>query len=235
MSKKILVFIALLFWGVTVLVAQTELDKSAKNLGISLKIPSFYSVSENTGGIYPAEITDENPVPDLAQQYQLKPAHGNTFFNAYFGLVTAVFEHSNKECLVFVYIPPGIGIDNFGKISKDSLQLETFKHISFRRIRSNFQYGKPFTGISELDAMELYSMLTHYPSAKARKMFNAAAMVSYPLSFRGNVYKEKFTRGKGLVFGKLGHEMYLYFLMTDQSVLDFDKYLDEFDQAFVLN
>lgn len=235
MRKKILVFTALLFWGVSVLVAQTALEKTAKNLGISFKIPSSYTVSNNTAEIFPAEITDENPVPDLAQQYHLKPAHGNMFFNAYFGLVTAVLEHSNKECIVLTYIPPGIGIDNFGKISKDSLQVETFKHIYFGRIKANFQYGKPFTGVSELDAMELYSMLTHYPSAKAKKMFNAAAMVSYPLNLRGNVYKEKFTRGRGLVLGTLGREVYLYFLMTDQSVLDFDKYLDEFDQAIVIN
>ncbi len=233
--KKIILLIPLfLIFGALTLEAQTTiLEKEAKSAGISLNIPASYTITDNREKVYPAEITDEFPLPDIAQQYGVKPSQGNTFFNALFGMISATFEHNDQECIVLAYITPGRNGNNFGRISNDSVQLEIFNHIYFGRIKHDFRYGKPFSGASALDALELYPMLTRYPSKKAGNMFNAAAMVSYPLNFRGNVFKEKFTRGKGTVIGKDGLEVYLYFLMTDQSVLKFNKYLDEFNGAFV--
>ena len=146
-----------------------------------VKIPSQYEESENESHVYPVEITETNPIPELAQLYEQKPVKGDTFFNILFGTVSSILKHSNNECIVFISIPPGRGGSSYGKIATDSTMLSVFKHISFGRIKHDFKYESPFNDASELAAMELYSMLTHYPVTKAKEMFNAGAMVSYPL------------------------------------------------------
>ncbi len=234
--KKIIVFTALLLIiGFTPVRAQSFLKESANRLGISVKIPPGYEVSENDNIFYPAEISDSNPIPSIAQTYKQEPVKGDAFFNVFFGMVTSVFKHKSNECVVIVFIPPGRGGSNYGEIATDSSMLRTFKHIAFERIKTNFNYGSAFDGPSELDAMEIYSMLTHYPAEKARQMFNASAMVEYPLNFKRNVFQERFTRGRAVVVGKDRREFFLYFMMTDTSVLLFDKYLNDFDKAFNIN
>lgn len=234
MIKKLTIIISLLsVLGINTLSAQSFLNQSAALLGITVNIPQQYQSSENENHIYPAKITEENPVPELAQQYMQKPAKGDVFFNVFFGTVNSILKHHNNECVVLVYIPPATGGNSYGKMATDSTMLRIFKQIDFRHIRKDFNYESPFHAPSELVAMELYSMLTNYPALKAEKMFNAGAMVSYPLNFKTNVYQEKFTRGRAVVIGKDWREVYLYFMLTDESVLDFDKYLEEFNRAFV--
>ncbi|WP_163325936.1 hypothetical protein [Draconibacterium mangrovi] len=231
--KHIVLILIFLFSGLQIISAQTALEDAVKRVGILLNVPTSFQSSENSELIYPAAVNEESPNPDIAQQYGIKPALGSTFFNAYFGLVTAVLEHSDNECIVLASIPPGNAGGGFEGLAKDSLQEMAFKHLFFGRIKHDFRYGKPFSGASELDVLELYSMVEMYPPEKASEMFNAEAMASYPLNFRGNVFKDKFTRGKGLAIGKDGLCICLYFLMTDESVLNFETYLEEFDGAFV--
>lgn len=222
----------LLFIGFATVHAQSFLKESANRLGISVKIPSGYEVSDNETYFYPTKISDSNPIPSIAQAYRQESVEGDVFFNIFFGTATSVLKHKSNECVVIVYIPPGRGGSNYGEIATDSTMLRTFKHIAFERIKSNFNYGSAFHAPSELEAMEIYSMLNHYPAEKARQMFNAGAMVGYPLNFKRNVFQEKFTRGRAIVVGKDRREFYLYFMMTDTSVLLFDKYLNDFDKAF---
>lgn len=231
--KRIVLILTFLLAGVQITSAQTALEEAVKRGGILLNVPTSFHSSENTEAIYPAAVNDESPIPDIAQQYGVKPAHENTFFNAYFGLVTAVLEHKDGECIVLASIPPGKGGDDFSYLAKDSLQRAAFKHLFLGRIKHDFRYGKPFSGASELDVLELYSMIEMYPPEKASEMFNAGAMASYPLNFRGNVFKGKYTRGRGVVIGKDGFSISLYFMMTDESVFNFETYLEEFDGAFV--
>jgi hypothetical protein len=234
MNGKITTFIILLsVLGFTTLSAQSFLDQSAARLGITVNIPSQYQVSKNESHIYPAGITADNPVPDIDQQYQQKTATGKAFFNSFFGTVTSVLTHNNNECVVLLFIPPGRGGSNYGKITTDSITLNVFQHISFGRIKHDFSYESPYNDASEIAALELYSMLTHYPVLKAKEMFVAGAMVSYPLNFKTNVFLEKFTRGRAVVIGKDRREVYLYFMLTDKSVMEFEQYLSEFNSAFV--
>lgn len=224
--------ILLQFVGFTTVHAQSFLEESANRLRISVKIPPGYEVSENETLFYPTEISDSNPIPSIAQAYKQEPVKGDAFFNVFFGTVTSVLTHKSNECVVIVYIPPGRGGSDFGEIATDSAMLRTFKHIPFERIKTDFNYGAAFQGPSELDAMEIYSMLTCYQAEKAGQMFNAGAMVGYPLNFKGNIFQEKFTRGRAVVAGKDRREFFLYFMMTNTSVLLFDKYLNDFDKAF---
>lgn len=231
--KKILLFFSLfLFCTITNLLAQTALQKGMQRLDIEINLPSFLDASQNTEHIYVAEISDTNPVPEIAQQFGSKPSFGNGYINVLLGTVNSILTYKNEECIVFVYTPPGIGGGTYGKIIQDSTKLFTLRNITFERIKYSFKYGMPNNSPTELEVDELYSMLTHYPHEKAKEMFNANAMVHFPLNLRGNIYKDKYTRGRVVVAGKDRREFYLYFMMTDESVLDFEKFLNDFDKVF---
>ncbi len=213
----------------------SALKKGTEQLGISVNLPTFLEASKNSNLIYPAEITEKNPLPTIAQQFGGEPASGNTYFNVLFGKVNSILTYKEKDCEVIVYMPPGRGGNSYGKIIQDSTKLHTLNNISFGRIKSNFKYGINRIDASELEADELYSMLTHYPYDRAKKMFNANAMLSFPLNLRGNIYDGKYTRGRAVVVGKDRHEIYLYFMMTDKSSLDFENFLNDFDKVFWFN
>ena len=232
MRNTLLLLPLILFWGATNLVAQTALEEGIDRLGIAIDLPSFMNPSQNSERIYVAEINEKNPIPEIAQTYGSKASFGDTYFNVLLGMVNSILTYKNGECVVFVYTPPGRGGNSFGKAIQDSTKIHTLNNISFERIKSNFKFGKPNRSPSELDTDELYSMLTHYPCAKAKQMFNANAMVSYPLNLRGNIYKNKYTRGRAVVAGKDYRQFYLYFMMTDESVLDFEKFLNDFEKVF---
>lgn len=231
--KKILLLLPLfLFWGATNLEAQTALEKGMQRLDIAINLPSFLNASQNSEHIYAAEISEKNPVPEIAQQFGSKASFGDGYINVLLGTVNSILTYKDEDCIVFVYVPPGKGGSNYGRIIQDSTKLFTFKNISFERIKHNFKYGKPNNSPSELEADELYSMLTHYPNDNAKKMFNANVLVSFPLNLRGNIYKDKYTRGRVVVAGKDRCEFYLYFMMTDRSALDFENFLNDFNKVF---
>ncbi len=225
----------LLFWGATNLVAQTSLEKGMAKHGVDMNLPSFLNVSENTEKIYVTQINEKNPIPEIAQQSGSRTSSSDTFFKALFGRINSILTYKNGECVVIVYTFPGMGSNNYGQVIRDSTKLFTFRNISFERIKYNFKYGLPNNYPSELEANELYSMLTHYPHDKAKKMFNANALVSFPLNLRGNTYKNKYTRGITVIAGKNRRQFYLYFMMTDKSVLNFEKYLNDFEKVFWFN
>lgn len=232
MKKNILLLTTILFWGVTLLVAQTQLELSTERLGIQFNQPSFLEASQNAKMIYVEEITQENPLPSMDQTYGSKPSVGAQYLNSMLGMVSSILTFKNGECVVFVYVPPGKGGSTYGRVINDSTLLCTLNNISFGRIKSNFKYGIQNKDATELEALELNSMLTHYSHEDAQNIFNANVLVSYPLNLRGNIYKNKFSRGKAVVVGKDRHEIYLYFMMTDESVLNFPEFLKDFERVF---
>lgn len=88
---------------------------------------------------------------------------------------------------------------------------------------------------SEAEANELYPLLKVYSRELAKTMFNANVMVSYPVNLRGNVYKNKYTRCRALVVGKERLEFVIIFMMTDESMENFDEYLKDIEEVFWFN
>jgi hypothetical protein len=230
--RKLLLLFLLLIWVATNIIAQTALEIGMAENGIEVNLPSLVDVTQNAELFYVTPVCEKSPVPEIAQQFGAKASFGDTFFKVFFGTINSILTYKNGECIVFVYTFPGHEGSAYGRIIQDSTKLFTFRNITFERIKHDFKYGLPNNSPSELDADELYSMLTHYTYKKAKKMFNANAMISYPLNLRGNIYKEKYTPGRAVVAGKEHRQFYLYFMMTDESVLNFDKYLHDFKKAF---
>ncbi len=105
-------------------------------------------------------------------------------------------------------------------------------NMSYNRIKSNFKYGKLLSAASEQDIEDLKMMLHYYPREEARSLFNADYMLSYPYNMAGMVCKENLTRARGVVIGKDGMDIFLYFIMSDTGIKDFDQYLTDFKGTF---
>lgn len=222
-----LVLLLLSFMGVSNVNGQTALEKAMKRINVSINIPSAFSVTQNEELMF---VTKDTIIPTLEQIYNFKPAYGSTALKVIFSMIHSIFTHQDGECVIFVYSPPGRGGSDYR-----STGLYTLNNLSFGRIKHDFRYGKPMNDASECEAVELNSMLTHYPKEQAQKMFNANVMVMYPLNLQGNVYHDKYTRCRAVVVAKDRLEFYLYFMMTDYSVNNFDNYLNDLNKAFWFN
>ena len=226
--RNILVLLLLLsFIGVSSAHGQTALEKAMKRINVSINIPSAFSVTQNKKLMF---VTQDSIFPTIKQVYNFEPSYGSTAFKVIFGLIHSIFTHKDSECVIFVYTSPGKGGSDYVNAG-----LYNLNNLFFGRIKHDFRYGKPMDSASECEAVELNCMLTHYPKEQAQKMFNANVMVMYPLNLRGNVYNDKYTRSRAVVVNKDGLEFYLYFMMTDYSVNNFDNYLNDLSKAFWFN
>lgn len=227
MKNILIMLLFLLYLGVLTIQGQTPLEKAVKRINVNMELPSCFNVSQNENFVDVTEVTVKDSLS--------KPANENAVINTIFGGIDAILEHKDGEYLVFVYVSPGRSGGKYGAIITDSTELFVLKNLSFGRIKRDFRYGKPNLDASELEADELYSMLTIYPKEQTREMFNANVMVMYPLNLRGNIYKDKYTRSRAVVIAKDRLDICFYFMMTDKSVKNFDTYLKDLGKAFWFN
>jgi hypothetical protein len=232
MRNKLVLLLLLSFIVVSNAHGQTALEKAMKRINVSINIPSVFSATQNEELMF---VTKDSILPNIKQIYDFDPSYGSIALKVIFSMIHSIFTHKDGECVIFVYAPPGKGGGKYGEMITDSVVLYTLNNLSFGKIKHNFRYGKPMIDASESEAIELNSMLTHYPKEQSTKMFNANVMVMYPLNLRGNVYNDKYTRSRAVVVAKDRHEIYLYFLMTDKSVNNFDNYLNDLSKAFWFN
>ena len=223
MKNLLIVFTFLFCWGTLNVQGQTALEKAVKEINVSINMPPYLQASKNKKII-------SSIIPRLKQK-----TRNDKGVNEAFGKIYSILEHTNGEYMVFVYVSPDGNTGKYGEIITDSTELYTLANLQLDRIKKDFRYGLPDADASEWEAHELYSMLTHYPREQAQEMFNANAMVMYPLNLRGVTYKDKYTRSRAVVIAKDGREIYLYFLMTDGNIKNFDTYLKDLNKVFWFN
>lgn len=99
---------------------------------------------------------------------------------------------------------------------------------TFARIRSDFRYGGDLGSASELDTEDLKIMLYYYPQDSAKAIFNTDYMICYPIDMKRKKHENEFTRTRCIVTWKNGSEIFLYFVLTDKGMRNFNKYLWDF-------
>lgn len=221
MKNIITALLFLVYLGVSNVQGQTVLDTAAKEMNLSIKIPFCFNASGNEELTFVTEVAEEEYSLRMAQ-YRFAPVSGNIAFQVLFGMVDAILEHKSDEYLAFVFILPGKCKGRSGDLS-------------FNRIKWDLGYGKPLEPVSEKEESEMSLKLTHYPKEQAQKMFNADIMVDYPVDLMGNSYRDKYTKCKAVVAAKGGRHIYLYLMMTDKNVKNFDTYLKDLDKVFWFN
>ena len=144
------------------------------------------------------------------------------------GLINAEFVSSDKQCKVFIYV---LGADNvrYGKMISNNPDLfGNIASMSYNRIKSNFKYGRRGLSATEQEIEDIKMMLTYYPQDSAKAIFNADYMLAYPYNMEGEKCQDKFSWTRAIVAGKNGLDIFVYFVLTNKSIKDFDKYLSDF-------
>jgi hypothetical protein len=232
MKTKLSILIILILMGVINSQGQTALEKALTTMHVSMNLPSYLSVSQNEELIYPVS---EGELPTLAQLYGGAPSSGNTLIKKMFGLIHSIMTYQDGECEILVYAA-GENTMRFGKMVKDNPKLfGAGNNLTYNRIRFDFRNGDGTVGPNEKSDEEVDKLLTHYPKEQAQKMFNADWMVGYPKSLMGNTYKEKFNHCQSVVIAKNGLDIMFYFMLTDKSSENFNKYLDDLNRVFWFN
>lgn len=235
-SIKNLILLSILFvFGFSDIQAQTALKKAMDRINVSINMPSCFKVSQNEEVMSIIETKEDEILPTIAQSYGIEPAYGNTFFLAMFGLVHSIVESEKSDYLFFVNVSPGKGGGFYGNAPDNPEKLNVFNNISLGGIKRHFQWGNPMVDASEAEANELYPLLKVYSKELAKTMFNANVIVSYPVNLRGNIYKNKYTRCRAVVVGKDRLEFEIIFMMTDESVKNFDEHMKDINNIFWFN
>ncbi|MDR1224187.1 MAG: hypothetical protein LBL07_15105 [Tannerella sp.] len=217
---------------------QTALEKAMKVMNVHMNLPSFLEASQNKvsesapGWIYATEITEESPIPRIAQTYRYEPSYGDTYFKVLFGMLHSVIKYRDDDCYLLVSATGESGME-LAEIIQENAGLFNIVNPSFNRIKRDIRYGEFGKSATEPEIDVLKTVIHYYPEERAQKLFHAAWMASYPVDMEGNVYKEKYTTCKAVVMAnKKGVDMFLYFLMTDESATRFDKYLNALEKVF---
>ncbi len=132
------------------------------------------------------------------------------------GTVHSILKNHDGQCNIFVYLSGANGLRYGGIIRKNKSLFKNVSSLTYNRIKTDFKYGYP--GATEQDIEDLKMMMTFYP-------FN----------MEGKKYQDKFTRTRVVVTGKDGLDVFFYFMMTDEGIKNFDKYLMDFKGIFLFS
>ena len=136
----------------------------------------------------------------------------------------AKFVHEDKQCEIFISNISAFEIRDYGTVA--TISEKGPSHGSYNKI---FGYDLTDTNTEELiEKVELKYNLHYYPQDSARMIFNADYMFEYKEDMKEKVHGNDFTHTIAVVTGRRGLDIIAYFVLTDESVKNFDKYLSDF-------
>lgn len=146
------------------------------------------------------------------------------------GMASGVLSHKDGKCLLAIsaaFNPMG------GRKLPIPYEYEVAKTYIFTYIANQFDFGKPMRSRTKQEMKDAEMLVTYYPADTAKNIFNGVSLLVYPLNFKGEYCQNKYRYGRGVVvLGKYNVPLYLYFFMTDESIVDFDKYLADLKGVF---
>lgn len=131
-------------------------------------------------------------------------------------------------CKILIYFSGVVDKVQQGTRKKRGAFSEHPSRDSYNRIKSNFKWGLVNRAATTPVIKELEMMLNYYPRDSASSFFNADYMLSYPYNMEGKKCEDKYPRGRAIVIGKGGQDIFVYFFLTDEGADNFEKYLSEF-------
>ena len=223
--------------------SQTALQEYLQEANISFNPPQYLVFSQNEKVVYPNPIdtskpaSKDNPFPTMAQSYGMELAWGDTYLNALLWMVTSIVESKKDDYCVLVQTPdidirkiPRCSLPDINNCSEEEKYI--LNNMSFDGVKSNFRYGIPFEKATLAESLELMEMVHFYPKEKAKELFNANVLATFPINMRGTAYKGKYKRVKCVKISKEQSFVNLYFMMTDENYRKFDTFLEDFKKVF---
>jgi hypothetical protein len=203
------------------------LERALDTMRVSMNLPEYLNASQNKYLIYPYDEAS----PNIAQQYGRESASGDTAFNLQFELFHSIIKHQNDNYVIFVYAGGEVNV-KLGNVIENLNPIFNVINPSFNRIKHDLHYGTRHKSATVEEIAVLDTIITHYPQETAQELFNADWLVSYPKDLRGEVYEGKYSQCRAVAVAKNGLDIYLYFMMTDETVKNFDSYLQDFKKVF---
>lgn len=209
----IVIFLICRFTGINAQDKSSQFEQDLELINMKFFLPAQYDLSDNMQMIY---VTDDykSPLRRL-------------------GTVHSILKNHDGQCKIFVYLSGANGLRYGGVIRKNKSLFKNVSSLTYNRIKTDFKYGYP--GATEQDIEDLKMMMTFYPHDTATALFNADYMMVYPFNMEGKKYQDKFTRTRVVVAGKDGLDVFFYFVMTDEGIKNFDKYLMDFKGVLCFN
>lgn len=209
----IVIFLLCRFTGISAQDKSSQFEQDLELINMRFFPSDQYDLSDNMRMIY---VTDDykSPLRRL-------------------GTVHSILKNHDGQCKIFVYLSGANGLRYGGLIRKNKGVFNNVSSLTYNRIKTDFKYGYP--GASEQDIEDLKMMMTFYPHDTATVLFNADYMMVYPFNMEGQKYQDKFTRMRVVVTGKDGLDVFFYFIMTDEGIKNFDKYLMDFKGILCFN
>jgi len=209
---------------------KTALEKAMKIMNVNMNLSPLFTATQNEEMFLPAKDSISRTIDQI---FFDAPVYGNAAINTIFGNVHSILTHKNGECKILVFASGEIDV-KYGKMVADNARLFNVVNSTFNRIKKDFRYGTSKSATRE-QIEELDMMVRHCPKEQAKEMFNADDIIMYPLNLRGNAFEDKYTRSRAVVVAKNGLSIFFYFLMTDESVKNFDQYLKDLSGSFMFN
>jgi hypothetical protein len=215
---------------ISVIEQKTALERALDTMQVSLNLPSFLIASQNKYSVYAVQGAE----PSLDQQYEHVTASGDMALNVQFGTLHSIIRHIDEDYVLFV---SAIGESDIllGDLRDAINQFYNVVNSTFNRIKHDLHYGTPYTSATKEEIAALETMIIHYPKKKVQELFNADWMVSYPMNLRGEVYEDKYSQCKAVAVSKNGLNIFFYFMMTDETAENFDRYLQNLKKVFWYN
>ena len=190
------------------------LDRATKAIGLKYKALPQYIISEQFGLCYPP-----------ANPKELLWTTGNS--------IDSQWIHEDGECILFLKCSgdkPSIN----GKVP----EADRTKY----KLPEEYLYGwiKPSVNVepmslkkvTEEEKEEIKKKITFWTPEKAKEVFNAQYVITYPIKSKKSVYMGKYTHKMDLMMIKWEEHLTVSFLLTKKGYKQIDKYLKEVEEAF---
>ena len=138
-------------------------------------------------------------------------------------ITDAKFIHIDGQCQLFIQLPFIVNVSDYEVLSKKTMK-EVPPEYVFNRIKS---YSGRYGSVLSHEVDEYKKMLYYYPKDSAVAIFNADFLFRYPLDMREKTHENKYSHTKVICIMKYGYELFMYFTLTEEAIVNFDKYLSD--------
>ncbi len=207
-----------------------ELEKATANIGLTYKALPQYTISEAFHLLPP-------------------PANPEELCKTADTDITSQWIHEDGECILFIkcsgsdkQIKTNNTINKDGKRTltvkwerKESANKTTDKlpQSIFDKIKYRIGIGTYRTETTtEQQMQQIKEKITVWTPEKAKEVFNAQYVITYPIKSKKSVYMGKYTHKMDLMMIKWEEHLTVSFLLTKKGYKQIDKYLKEVKEAF---
>ena len=184
-----------------------ELDRVTKTIALTYKPLPQYTISE----IFSLNSPPANPI-ELTEIAELRP-------------ITSQWIHEDGECILFIKC--GGEKPSINK-SVDEVPERIFNWINFTLGRKLLIGRK----MPEEQIQKIKREISIWTPEKAKEIFNAQHVITYPIKNEKAVYMGKYTYKQELVMIKWGGDLTVSFLVTEKGNENIDKYIKDVESAF---